>query len=252
MSLNKLAMFSKKLDKYSPEILTGLGIAGMITSTVLAVKSTPKALELIEDAESSTDEKTTFIDKTRICWKLYLPSISLTVASIGCFIGATSTNNKRKTALAAAYSLSETAFSDYRRKVVETLGENKDRQIQDEIAKEKVEQNPVQSREIIITEKGSTLFYDITSDRYFKSDIELIRKAANVVNRQIVMDGYASLNDLYYEFGLNETRHGADFGWNCNYGLIDVYFTAVMTEDEQPCIAINYRISPRYGFDSFD
>ena len=34
------------MSKRSPEILTGLGIAGMITTTVLAVKATPKAIKL--------------------------------------------------------------------------------------------------------------------------------------------------------------------------------------------------------------
>lgn len=37
--------------KRSPEILLGIGIASGITTTILAVKATPKALQLIEDAK---------------------------------------------------------------------------------------------------------------------------------------------------------------------------------------------------------
>ena len=41
----------KSTIKHSPEILTGIGIAGMVTTTVMAVRATPKALRLIDNAE---------------------------------------------------------------------------------------------------------------------------------------------------------------------------------------------------------
>ena len=50
MSKESFARFVKStkrgLVKHSPEILTGLGIAGMISSVVLAAKATPKTLNL--------------------------------------------------------------------------------------------------------------------------------------------------------------------------------------------------------------
>ena len=52
MSKESFARFVKStkrgLVKHSPEILTGLGIAGMISSVVLAAKATPKARRWIE------------------------------------------------------------------------------------------------------------------------------------------------------------------------------------------------------------
>ena len=46
-SLSKnISLFARK---HSPEILTGLGVIGMIATTVTAVRATPKALELIEE-----------------------------------------------------------------------------------------------------------------------------------------------------------------------------------------------------------
>lgn len=44
-------------DKHSPEILIGLGIASAITSTVLAVKATPKAMQLLAEAERENINK---------------------------------------------------------------------------------------------------------------------------------------------------------------------------------------------------
>lgn len=43
------------MKKHSPEILTGIGIAGMITTTVMAVKATPKALIMLEEKKDELD-----------------------------------------------------------------------------------------------------------------------------------------------------------------------------------------------------
>ena len=41
----------RTLKRKSPEILTGVGIGGMITTTVLAVRATPEAIRRIEKKE---------------------------------------------------------------------------------------------------------------------------------------------------------------------------------------------------------
>ena len=70
-------------------------------------------------------------------------------------------------------------------KVIEMFGEKKNEAVKDAIAKDKVEKNPVVTREVIITEKGNTLCYDAVSGRYFKGDIEKIKKAECELNRQM-------------------------------------------------------------------
>lgn len=45
-------------SKHSPEILTGIGIAGLVVTTVMAVRATPKALILIEDRKKELREDT--------------------------------------------------------------------------------------------------------------------------------------------------------------------------------------------------
>ena len=81
----KLTNFFKStrtfLGKHSPEILTGIGVTGMITTTVLAVKSTPKALILIEEKkkELGTDKLTT-IEVVKAAWKPYIPALELGIA----------------------------------------------------------------------------------------------------------------------------------------------------------------------------
>ena len=56
MNISKmLKSFRYELGKHSPEILTGIGIAGMITTTVMAVRATPKALDLLAEVKENTE-----------------------------------------------------------------------------------------------------------------------------------------------------------------------------------------------------
>lgn len=240
------------LVNYSPEILTGIGIAGMITTTVLAVKATPKALERIELAKQE-QEKTKLkpIETIKVTWKCYIPATVTGVASVACLIGASSVSARRNAALATAYKLSEAALTEYRDKVVETIGEKKEQLIKDEIDKDRLEKNPVSRNEVIVTESGNTLCYDHWSKRYFYSDINSIRKAQNDLNEQMLHDisGSVSLNDFYYELGLSSLEPiGDDMGWNTDKGLISIRLGSCISDDGRPCIVVDHDNPPIYGF----
>ena len=95
------------IKKHSPEILTGIGVTGMITSTMLAVKATPKALILIEDAKDVKNNELTTLETIKVAWKPYIPAVVTGIASTACIIGASTVNYKRNAALATAYAISE-------------------------------------------------------------------------------------------------------------------------------------------------
>lgn len=262
-NVNKIVQDARKaLDKNSPQILTGIGIAGMVTTTVLAVKATPKALELIRDAEiekmdkqveegkdpDEICEKLTAFETIKVAWKPYIPVVLTGGLSAACLIGANSIHTRRTAALATAYKISETALTEYREKVVETIGEKKEKAVRDKVAKEKVEKNPVSTTEVFITEKGNTLCYDAISGRYFKSDIEQIKRAVNYLNKRMLSEMYISLSEFYNEIGLAHTNISDELGWNINDGLIEVDFSSQIAEDGTPCIVIDYYIAPRYDF----
>ena len=237
------------LAKHSPAILTALGITGMIGTTVLAVKATPKALDLIENKKEELDKDgLTVAETVKATWKCYVPAAITCATSAACLIGASSVHTKRNAALATAYKLSESAFIEYRDKVVETIGEKKEQSVRDAIAKDHVEKNPVTNNEVIITDRGYTLCYDELSGRYFYSDIEKIKKAANELNRQMLNDMYVSVNELYYELGLEGTKLGEQMGWNVDRGLIDLKFSATVSADDRPCIVLDYRVPPMYDY----
>lgn len=263
------------LKKHSPEILTGIGIAGMITTTIMAVKATPKALMFMEDEiefrlkNNERDEQENVkglikvsddkygeygqyrlpvCDVVKTTWLCYLPAAITAAASVACLIGASSVNFKRNAALATTYSLSETALREYKDKVIETIGEKKEKSVRDAVAKDKINKNPVERNEVIITDNGETLCYDVQSGRYFKSDINTIKKAINKLNRQMLTDMFISLNELYYEIGLSTIELGDELGWHIDRGLIDIEYSSQLAADGRPCLVIDYRVAPQYDY----
>ena len=241
------------LTKYSPGILTGIGIAGMIGATFMAVKATPKALYLIETKkEESEVEKLTPVETIKTCWKCYIPATLTTVLSAVCLIGASTVSAKRNAALATAYSISEAALREYQEKVVEVIGEKKEKAVRDAVAKDQIERDPVTKSEVVIIDSNSnTLCYEPLSGRYFKSTIDKIKKAEIKLDRQMIQEMYVSLNDFYWEIGLDGTDLGDQMGWNLSKGYMDLSFSSQLADDGTPCAVIVYGIPPVYDYQNY-
>ena len=258
------------MDKHSPEILTGIGIAGMITTTVLAVKATPKALELIEEAEYKKEEETVVynckVNKVSECissdlkplevvkaaWKPYVPAAITGSLSVACIVGASRVNFKRNAALATAYTLSEKVLKDYKDSVVETIGEKKEEKIKEKVAQKKVDKQPASKSEVVmVNSDGNVLFLEPVSNRYFKSDVESIRKIVNDLNYRLTTgtEEYISLSEFYDEIGLSHTSISDEIGWNIyRDGQIAVDMPSAKTDKGEPCLVLDYNVSPRYDY----
>jgi hypothetical protein len=261
MQMNSMQIGVRKIGeilmKNSPSILTGLGVAGMVTTVVMAVSATPKAIKILEEEQERRrinsvsqgwgDEvlPTPKIEAVKLVWKCYAPSVVMGTVTIACIIGANSINTRRYAALAGIYSLTDTALREYQAKVVETLGKGKEEKIREELAQDKLDKDPVSTKQVIITGNGETLCYDTLSGRYFKSDIETIRRIQNNFNSELLSDIYRPLNDFYDELGLEGTEMGRDMGWAVEYGLLDIHFTTKLANDGRPCLVLEYRVGPR-------
>lgn len=252
MNTNGLTKIVKSVrtaaKKHSPEILTGLGIAGMVTTAVMAVRATPKALLLIDDAETEKDDILTPVETIKVAWKCYIPSMIVGGISIGCLVGASSVNVRRNAALATAYALSESTLKEYQEKVIEEIGEKKEKAVRDAIDKDKINQKPVSKSEVIITDGGDVLCFEKLSGRYFKSSMEKLKKAVNEINRQMRYDMYISLNEFYYEIGLDGTDIGDMLGWNIDKGYVELDYSSHVADDGTPCLVIGYSIPPQYEY----
>lgn len=256
MNSNGLQQIPKKigqvLAKESPSILTGVGAVGVISTAVMAVRATPKAMIILDEeryVRAREDRLSRPLSKKEIfllTWKCYVPTIIMGGMAIACIIGANSINLRRNAALASVYGLTEAALKEYQDKVVETFGETKAQQVKDSIAKDRVEKTPPSPDKIIKTGKGETLCLDPYSSRYFKHDIEKIRKVINELNRDLLNDDFVSLNDVYYALGLPETKLGVDMGWHISDGLIEFDFSSQLTRDGEPCLVLDFKNEPVY------
>lgn len=260
MGKSNMKTFFRKVKlstaKHSPEILIGIGVAGFITTTVLAVKATPKALDLIARADDKKfdnghGEHLTKVEVIKAAWKPYIPAAVTGVVSIACVIGSNSVNAKRNAALATAYQLSTAALNEYKDKVIETIGEKKEQTIREKISKDRIEQNPVTNSTVYVTGDGDSLFLEPISKRYFKSDIERVRSVINTLNETMYNDpfGNISLSDFYDDIGLERTDISDDIGWNIANGSIKVEFHPAMSDNGKPCLALYYTTAPNWGFD---
>ena len=240
------------ISKNSPTILTGLAVGGLVTTVIFAVRATPKAMELIkEDSRYEHDgDPYAYSNKEAIksAWKCYIPAMAMGTVTIACIIGSNSINQRRNAALATVYGVTEAAFREYKEKVVETIGKSKELKVRDDICADHVAQNPVGRNEVIITGKGNVLCMDSLSGRYFRSDIDKIRKSINSLNEEMLgnIGMWISVNDLYDEIGLAHTSQGDMMGWDLDQGTIKISYSSQLTEAEEPCLVLNYEVQPKY------
>ena len=238
------------MRRHAPEILTALGCAGVVTTIGLAIHATPKALELLEERkqEEGVDELTP-VEVVKTTWKCYIPTAVTGLFSLGCVLGANSVHMQRNAALAAAYKLSEAAFTEYRDAVGKEVGPKKERAILDRVNEHQIEKNPPVEQKIIRTGLGDTLCLEPLSGRYFLGDLDKIRKAAININHRMqhTICGSASLDDFYNAIGLEQIELGDKLGWNAAH-LIDLHITSCLTPEEKPCAVIGHYNQPVYDY----
>lgn len=240
-----------KVQKHSPEILTGLGIAGFVSSVFMVAKAAPKAEKLKEEIRSEMEadgftEKEIKVQEVKDMVPIFLPTAIMCVASTACIIGANRIGAKRQATLAAAYAISEGRFKEYQEKVIEKLGERKEQTIRDEICKDEIEKNPPKESDLILDE-DEILCYDKVIGRYFKSDVNAIRKAETIINRRLISEMYISLNEFYDELDLEHVEIGDDLGWTVDE-IFEISFSSQLTANNTPCLVISYDYVPKFDY----
>lgn len=234
---------SQLIKSNSPEILTAVAVSGVFTTSYLVGKASFQAAEVIRsNKEQDAVEGDTRMDilkyHVKHTWPLYAPATVSGVITVGCIVFASKGNAKRTTAAVAAYSVTEKAFNEYKEKVVEQIGKNKEQKLRDEIAQGKVLNDPP-SKEVIIIGGSNVLCCELYTGRYFRSDMETLRKAQNDINAMIVGYMYVTLEDFYNLIGLSNTTNSDKLGWDSNK-MMDMKFSSILTENGEPCLAFEY------------
>lgn len=234
----------KLLKDNSPAIFTGLGLVGVASTAYLSARAGYKSalLNINQPAfGESVDKKTKVKHTIKIHWKFYVPASISGLATMSFIVASTKASSKKAAVITAAYSLSEKAFSEYKDKVLETLGEKKEQAIRDEIAADRIKNNPppAPSSELTLVGPRNVLCCEMYTGRYFYSDMETLRKAENEINSRILREMYAVLSDFYCWVGLPYTSMSDDIGWDTDR-MLALKFTTIMTDDGRPCLAFDY------------
>jgi len=245
--------FSSRIQKFisdnAPTILTTVGVTGTLVTAYLAGKASFRAAELIareeEILQRSPFDRPVFKlqDKVRLVWTLYIPAAATSVTTIVSIIAANRVSDKRAAAMAAAFTISDRAFTEYKEKVFDRLGKGKEQNIRDEIAQDRVNKDPPHESSVIITGSGEVLCYELFTGRYFKSTMENIKKAQNDINHRILTGSSASLSEFYNLMDLPTTAQSDEVGWNLDR-LLELRFSSVLTDDGRPCLSIDYSVVP--------
>jgi len=249
-----LTTAQKVVHENSPAILTAIGVAGTITTAFLSGKAALKATDRItaemvrrEYSTKAPDyiPEPTLKEKFLLTWDCFLPPALTCTTTVAAIVLSNRIGTRRTAAMAAAYSLSERAFTEYREKVYEHVGKNKERKIQDEIAQDQVLRKPPSSDMIVVG--TDVIFHEAFTGRYFRSNMEDVKQAVNRINHHMINNFSADLNDFYDFVGLDRTDMGDLLGWN-NDKLIELDFSTIMDDQQRPAISFRYKAPPREGY----
>lgn len=252
MSLKTILKASEKfLIDNSPGILTGLGVAGTVSTAILAGKGAySAALRITEADEVSLGETNAPLDtkeKFQLVWKEFVPAAAVGTVTIVSIVMANQIGSRRGAAIAAALKISEELSADYKKKVLQTVGLQREEKMRSELAGERMAKNPPPPNMLIVT-GANTLFYDERSARYFHSTMDHVMRSVNEVNHQVNNYFCASLTEFYDKIGLDATAESDSVGWN-THELMDVQYSPVLFENKQSAVMIGYNIEPIGKFD---
>lgn len=240
------------LKRNASTILTCVSAAGVVSTTYLAVKATPKAIKILEQAEQKKGERLTNSEVVVSVVPIYLPSIISGTVTIVSIFGANILNKRQQAALTSAYALLSNSYKEYKDKVAELYGDDIHDEIQTEIAKDNYKESDIKNDD-------TELFYDVFSKQYFESTLFKVQQAEYYINRDLVMRDYAYLNEFYEYLDIEPIDSGWKLGWSTGSCLaaywqpwLDFNHTKFTMGDGTECIKITMFQEPFADFENYE
>lgn len=164
-------------------LLTCIGAIGVVATSVIAVKATPKATRLLEASEKEKGEKLTKMEVVKIAAPAYIPAAVVGASTIACIFGANILNKHSQASMASAYALLDRSYKEYRNKVNALYGEEADDKVITEVANDYYDECE-ECDEVLIDEESDDmkLFFDYNTLKMFRAPM------SKVINKT-VMDG---------------------------------------------------------------
>lgn len=242
------------LRKSGPTILSCMAVIGMVTTVVMGVQVTPKAIKLIKnDSRMNHDGDSygyTKMEALQSSWKCYIPTTLVGVSTIACIFGANVMNKRSQASLASAYALLDRYYKQYIEAVKDIYGGDADSNIKAQIAKNSYVSADGYYLYDCENDDDKILFYDLFSNRYFTATMASVLNAQYHINRNICLRGYASINEFYEFLGIDKVDYGDDICWDMNDmsedGIMWLDFdnSRVDLEDGMECCIISALYNP--------
>lgn len=240
--------FASFLSKNKPGLLMGFGIGSMIASTIVSFRLGYKAKEAVDEKKEELGVEELSPKETARTVATYAAApLILDIIGVVSILSGNQMNLNRGAAAVAAYAASETAFREYREQTKQAVGEKKEQQIRESVAKEIVENRPLKAGEIVVTGKGDCLCFDDVANQYFRSSKTQIEKIINRLNFEM-MDSMTTVtvNDYCLAMGLDTVLLGNDIGWTVDGAGIISPDIIVQERCDEPCFVITHsRREPR-------
>lgn len=217
------------LKRASPTILSCLATVGVVATAVVAVKATPKALRLLEEAKKEKGDELSKVECIIAAGSVYVPAAAIGISAIICIFGANTLNRKQQASIASAYMMLHNYHKEYRDKLVEMYGKDMDVQIRNAMAREHCNYHQIE----LNVPDGKVIFYDELSGESFLRYEREVMDAEYHLNRNFVLRGYVSLNEFYEFLGLPKTHYGETMGWSSvdGYYWIDFEHRLISQDD---------------------
>lgn len=236
-----LSRSALKISKYSPQILTAVGIAGLVTAGIIAAKNTLKLEETIDNSRNrldlvknhpeatQADVNKAYVANTVDLVKLYWLPTTIAIGSTVSILVGHNILHKRNLALVAAYKGLEQAFSEYRKRVVEEYGEEVDEKfrygIRDVV---EVDENGKKTKSQTVQPPTSEYIMEFGPDNdnwsgNHEHNLFFVTRAQNFFNDKLQAHGHVFLQDVTRHLGIPDSKVGAVTGWVYGKGTGDDY-----------------------------
>lgn len=253
--------------KNAPTIMSVGAVVGLGATVYLAVKAKPKADDILakrkeeleeikENEEQTEEEKKREIRNINIgavteMAKVIAPAAGAFIATAGLILGANHINLKRLSYIGGMYTISQTELKKYKEKAKEIVGERKEGEIREAVARDFVADTYTDDVTVFQTGKGDLLYLDEWSGRYFRSSKAAIESAFAKVTELTYGDMFCSLNELYSLLGLEETRFGNDCGFTPDQGFRMPDYSYTEAPNGEHAIVVHYDIDMRHRWGGY-
>ena len=230
-----------------PGILAGFAIVGVPVTGYASFQAGMKCKDIMIEHGITKDN---WKDEVKILAPIFVKPVVAGTVTMACMLGSTTLSQRGQAALASMYALSEQSLKEVEDKIEAESGAKKVEKIHDSINEDRVKNNPPKADQIIITGNGEALCYESLTGRYFKSDIETVRRIINTCNEKINAGEYISVNDYCDLLGLPDTDLGWDLGWGmASTGLMDIRYTSCIDGSGQPVLVLEHKTKPEVKYD---